>query len=172
MVSLFLHFSKSRLRKATLDEATAFGVGFGAFESILLGLPSLIQIVMFISNPSLLESLPPSQREIIESSLNSPTWIAAAPVIERIFTLFAHIFAAMLVYISATQCKLRFLYASILYKTALDALIPYIQTIINMNMPVTLFEAEAWIIIMGLLGLAGTLRLRKTYRKTFQSEKL
>jgi len=162
----FLAFSKSRLRKATLDDATAFGIGFGAFEAILLGLPSLMQIVVFISNPSLLESLPPSQREIIESSLNSPTWIAAAPVIERIFTLFAHVFAATLVYISATQCKLKFLFTSILYKTALDALVPYIQTIINMNMPITLFEAEAWIIMMGFLGLVGTRRLRKTYRKT------
>jgi len=159
----FLVFSKTRLRKANLEEATAFGVGFGAFEAILLGFPSLIQLALFILNPSLLESLPPYQREMVESSLSSPTWVAAAPMIERVFTLFAHVFAALLVYVSVTQCKPNFFFVSILYKTALDALVPYIQTIISVNRPITLFEAETWIIMMGLLGMVGTLRLRKMY---------
>jgi len=158
-----LAFSKTKLRDSTLDEATAFGVGFGAFEAILLGLPSIMQIALFILNPSLLESLPPSQREIVESSLNSPTWVAAAPVIERTFTLFAHIFAALLIYISIRGKPHLFL-VSVLYKTLLDALVPYIQTIINMNMPITLLEAEIWIIMMGLLGAIGTIRLRRTYQ--------
>jgi len=160
----FLAFSRTKLRKATLEEATAFGVGFGTIEAILIGLPSLIQLTMFILNPSLLESLPTTQREMIKALLNSPTWIAVAPVIERTFTLFAHIFTTILIYISATHCKPSFLFAAILYKTALDALVPYIQTIINIKMPVTLFEAEAWIIMMGSLGLVGTIRIRKTYQ--------
>ena len=160
----FLVFSRTSLKNASLKEAIALGVGFGAFEAILIGLPSLMQIVTIILNPSLLESLPPAQKEMIESSLNSPTWIAVVPLIERTFTLFAHIFAALLVYISATQCKPSFLFAAILYKTTLDALVPYIQTIINISMPITLLEAEAWIIIMGFLALAGTVHLRKTYQ--------
>ena len=160
----FLVFSRTSLKNASLKEAIALGVGFGAFEAILIGLPSLMQIVTITLNPSLLESLPPAQKEIIESSLNSPTWIAMVPLIERTFTLFAHIFAALLVYISATQCKPSFLFAAILYKTTLDTLVPYIQTIINISMPITFLEAEAWIIIMGFLALAGTIHLRKTYQ--------
>ena len=164
----FLAFSRTELRKATWEEAMAFGVGFGAVEAILIGLPSLMQIAVFVLNPSLLESLPPTQREIIESLLNSPTWVAITPTIERTFTLFAHVFATMLIYISVTRQKPSLLLAAILYKTLLDALVPYIQTIIDMNTPITLFEAESWIIAMGLLGLAGTLRLGKTYRQNLR----
>jgi len=167
----FLAFSRTKLKKATLEEATAFGVGFGAIEAILIGFPSLIQLILFIQNPSLLESLPPDQRRIIESSLNSPTWIAMAPMIERTFTLFAHVFTAILIYISATRRKSHLLFAAILYKTALDALVPYIQTIINTDMPMTILEAEAWVIMMGFIGLFGTLRLRKKYQETLGRKK-
>lgn len=48
----YLAFSKSGLKKMSVDEATAFGIGFGAFEAILIAVPSLIQIVPFALNPS------------------------------------------------------------------------------------------------------------------------
>lgn len=168
----FLAFSKTKLREATLEEATSFGVGFGAIEAIFIGFPSLIQLTLFILNPSLLESLPPAQREVIESSLNSPTWIAAVPMIERTFTLFAHVFATLLVYLSATEHKPGLLFSAILYKSMLDAFVPYIQTVIDVQKPVTFLEAEAWVIIMGLIGLLGTIRFRKTYQNTQRRNRL
>lgn len=164
----FLAFSRTRLRKATLEEATAFGVGFGAIEAILIGFPSLMQLLMFIVNPSILESLSPAQRKIIESSLNSPTWVTIAPVVERTFTLFAHIFASVLIYISVAQRKLNLLLIAILYKTALDSMVPYIQTMINIDMPITLLEAEVWVTIMGSIGLFGTFYLRKKHQEALR----
>jgi len=38
----YVAFVKTRLRSASTDEATAFGVGFGATEAIFLAVPSLM----------------------------------------------------------------------------------------------------------------------------------
>jgi len=48
----------------------------------------------------------------------------------------------------------------------LDAFVSYIQTMINIQKPITFLEAEAWIITMGLIGLLGVVRFRKTYQDT------
>ena len=149
-----------------MEEATAFGVGFGGIEAIFIGIPSLIQLTLFIVNPSIIESLPPPQGEVFESSLNSSTWIAAIPMIEKTFTLFTHVFATILIYLSAKQHRPRLLFSSILYKSMLDAFVSYIQTMINIQKPITFLEAEAWIITMGLIGLLGVVRFRKTYQDT------
>ena len=157
----FLAFSKSKLKGMSLDEATAFGIGFGAFEAILIGFPSLFQIAAFILDPSLLDLLPPAQREIVEASLGLPTWVVPASPMERVFTLFVHLFTALLVFISVTQSKPSFFLGAFFYKSLLDALVPYIQTIINMEMPVTIYVGEIWVIAMGTIALAGTYWTRK-----------
>lgn len=158
----FLAFSKSGLKRMSLDEATGFGIGFGAFEAILIAVPNLVQIAAFALNPSLLDLLPPAQKEMVEASLNLPTWVVPAPVIERAFTLFAHLFTALLVFISVTQGRFGFFLGAFAYKSLLDALVPYIQTIINTDMPVTVYVAEIWVIVMGFIALGGTYRARNT----------
>ena len=149
----------------SLEEATAFGVGFGAFEAILIGFPSLVQIAAFILDPSLLELLPPAQREMIEASLGLPTWVVPASAIERVFTLFVHLFTSLLVFISVTQRKPSFFLGAFFYKSLLDAFVPYIQTTINTEMPVSIYVAEIWVILMGTTALAGTHWTRKAMRE-------
>jgi len=167
----YLMFSRSDLRKMSLDEATAFGIGFGAFEAVFLVISSLVQFMSFIVNPSLLNGLTPTQRQAIEAQLNLPTWIIPATIIERVFTLFVHTFAALLVFISVTRRKLVFFFGAFFYLSLLDALVPYFQGTINLNEPVSIYAAEVWVVILGVIALAGTYLARKNLRM-HQQQKL
>ncbi len=159
----YLALSRSRLREASLDEATAFGVGFGAFESILLGLPALMQIAFFIANPSILNLLPQAQRQAVESQLNLPTWVVPAPIIERTFTLFVHVFTILLVFASTTRRSPLYFLAALLYKSLLDGAIPYLQATLKPGLhPSNVYLTEVWVIVLGAISLAGALRIRRT----------
>jgi len=168
----FLAFSKSHLREISLDDATAFGIGFGAFEAIFIAVPSLIQIAAFILNPSLLDMLPPTQRQLIEAQLSLPTWTVPAPIIERLFTLFVHLFTTLLIFISVTQRKLSYFLSAFLYKSILDALVPYIQTIVKPDTTVGIYTAEIWVAILGLVAITGTYWTRKTAFRAQQETQL
>lgn len=158
----YLALSKSRLRGFSLDEATAFGIGFGSFEAVLLGFPALIQIMVFIANPSLLNLLPQTQRQMVESQLNLPTWVVPAPIIERIFTLFVHVFTTLLVFASITRRRPLYLLGAILYKSLLDGMIPYLQATLNPSLyPPNVYLAEGWVIMMGAVSLVSAFRIRE-----------
>jgi len=158
----YLTFKRTNLREASLDGATAFGVGFGAFEAIVLGLPSIVQIGMFLLNPGLLDALPPAQRAYVIEQLSAPTWIVLAPVIERLFTLFAHILAAVLVYSAVRWARPRLLLYAFLYKSALDAPVPYFQWLLGSSSDLRLvYVVEVWVMLLGAVGFLGTARLRR-----------
>jgi len=169
----YLAFSKSKLKQMSLDEITAFGIGFGAFEAILIAVPSLLQMAVLIFNPSLLELLPPNQRQLVEAQLSLPTWVVPAPIMERALTLFAHLFAALLVFSSVIQQKLSFFFGAFLYKSLLDALVPYLQATLNLSVsPTGIYLVEVWVAIMGLTALVGTCWIRKTLNQHQQSRTL
>ena len=157
----YLMFSKSDLRKMLPDEAVAFGIGFGSFEAFFLTVPSLVEFVTFIINPSLLNSLTPEQRQAIEAQLNLPTWIIPATIIERVFTLFVHVFASLLVFISVTRRKLGFFFGAFLFTGLLDALVPYFRATIDRNDPISVYASEALVVLLGITALAGIYWTRK-----------
>ncbi len=160
----YIAFLKSELKNMSFDEAIAFGIGFGASEAILLGIQSLIQILMFTLNPALLYMIPEPQRRIAEASLSMPTWVIAAPIIERTFTLFSHIFAALLILVSVVRSKSSFFLLSFTYKSLLDALVPYIQATFKPNIsPVGAYEAEVWVVVMGSIALFGIAWMKRRF---------
>jgi len=116
-----------------------------------------------ILNPSLLESLPPAQRSILEATLSLPTWIVPAPIIERIFVLFVHMFTASLIFILVTQRKLSFFFEAFFYKSLLDAFVPSLQVTFKPGIsPTGAYLAEIWVVALGFIALAGTYWARKT----------
>lgn len=160
----YLAFSKSKLKQISLNEATAFGIGFGAFEAILIAIPSILQMAILFSNPSILELLPIDQRQLIEAQLSLPTWVVPAPIMERILVLFAHLFTILLIFNSIIQRKIRFFFYSFFYKSLLDALVPYLQVTLNVSIsPIGIYLAEVWVAIMGLIALLGIKWMRKSF---------
>lgn len=163
----YVAFARTSLRGASQDDATAFGVGFGATEAIVLAVPSLMQMVAFLSNPGLLEMLSPEQRAYILEQLSSPTWMVLAPIMERAFTLLGHLFSALLVYASVRLGRPRLFVLSVAYKSALDAAVPYLQWYLSTSTnPASIYLIEVWVVIFGVVGLLGSIRLRRELRES------
>lgn len=161
----YLVAERTSFRESSVDEAMAFGVGFGAFEAILLALPSLIQLSMFIANPTLIDEIPPEYREAIIAQLESSTWIVFAPILERLFTLFAHLFAVLLVFFSVRHGDLRFLLYAVVYKSVLDAVVPYLQWILESDKSLfILYLSETWVVALGAIAIFGIRYLRKNWK--------
>ena len=139
----------------------AFGIGFGATEAIILGLPSLLQMVTYLVNPGMLELL--TWRQYIEmvAQLNASTWIVAAPIIERAFALFAHILSVLLIYASVRLGRPRLLLSAFVYKSVLDLPTAYFQWLLASASLGTLYYADIWIMVLGSVGLLWSLRLRR-----------
>jgi len=157
----YLFFSKSKPREMSSDEVIAFGIGFGASEAILLAIPSIVQMVMFILNPSILEALPPQMKQATEAQLNMPTWVVLAPVMERAFVLLVHIFASLLIFRSVSDGKLAPFLGAFVYKGVLDGAIPYLQWIFKPSIsPEGAYFAEVWVALMATIALAGIRRIR------------
>ena len=157
----YLVIEKSDLGRASFDEVVAFGIGFGATEAIILGLPSLLQMVTYLVNPGMLELL--TWRQYIEmvAQLNAPTWIVAAPIIERAFALFAHILSVLLIYASVRLGRPRLLLSAFVYKSVLDLPTAYFQWLLASGSLGTLYYADIWIMVLGSIGLLWSLRLRR-----------
>ena len=162
----YLLFSKTRLRRYSLDEAVAFGVGFGAFEAILISAPAIVQIAVLTANPSLLELLSEEQRRLVEAQLSMPTWVVLAPVIERASAVLIHTCAALATFASATRSRVGYLVVAIAYKSAADAPLPLLHWLLKpAESPVGMYQAEAWAAAMGLLGLLGARSLLRELRE-------
>lgn len=163
----YLGFRGTRLKEASLDEATAFGVGFGAAEAIVIAIPSLVQLALFILNPAMLDLLQPAQRLALEAQLNMSTWTVPAPIIERLFVIFVHTFTALLVFISVVKGRPSFFVAAFLFKTLLDGVIPYLQWALQPYTSLTgLYLIEGFVVVMGLISLWGIIQLRKRYQQS------
>jgi uncharacterized membrane protein YhfC len=111
-------FARSaRLRRASGDEALAFGVGFGAIEALLLGLVSLAAVAVAILFWS---RLPSAAREALGS--HGTRWIVFLPILERAYTIIAHALSCVLVVEGVQRRKPGLIAVSFAYKTLLDGI--------------------------------------------------
>jgi len=159
--AVLLAFKREGLNDLNVDEAVAFGIGFGALEAIFLGVPSLIQIAAYNLYPSLVESLSLDQLMQLLVQLNAPTWVVGAPIIERGFTMLAHVYAILLVYKGVRDEDSRSVLMAVAYKSALDAMVPLMQWLLGSGGFGMVYVVEVWVVVMGLVGLWGSRRLMR-----------
>ncbi len=110
---------KTKLSRVTYDEAVAMGLGFGGIEAILLGAYALYSTFLLVQPYEALGMIP-------FFSFDPQALLAIPiPIVERAFILASHIFATVLVVYAVRRAELKWLCASIVYKTVGDgALIP------------------------------------------------
>ena len=108
-----VHFT--RMRRASADEAMAFGLGFGAIEALLLGVVSVLAIVVAML---FWTKLPESARNVLGG--HPPRWMVLIPVVERAYTVVAHAVSCLLVFQGVQQRRAGPLVASFVYKTLID----------------------------------------------------
>lgn len=156
---------KSKLKKADFVSAVAFGIGFGAAEAMVLGFTSLINILVFVVSPESVNLAPPQQRELLIQQFSMGLAIIPAPIIERLFTLLAHIFSAILIIYAVQVNKAGYLLASFVYKSLLDGMIPWLNQNIGIGSLQGIYTIELMVVIYGLGGLIGTLIMGKRFGK-------
>ena len=155
---------KTKLRKMSFNEAVAFGIGFGGVEALLLGFFSFMDILTFILFPELMNALPLDQQAALLSQLDTSTWIIFAPIIERASVLLIHIFATVLVVYAVRAAKPVYFVASLLYKTITDGMIPLLVFYIGTATLLATYTMELPVIMLGLIGYLGTVKMRKKFQ--------
>jgi Predicted membrane protein len=155
----YLGIRHTQFRSMNLPQALAFGIGFGSVEAIALGIPTLINLVVFILDPSLVEMLSPAQ----QASLSVPTMVAFAAIIERASVIIIHVFASVLVVLSLVSGLIRYLVYSILYKTILDGMLPVLTTYIDTTTVLGIYSIEVPIVLLGLGAFIGTRGIMKLF---------
>ena len=148
----------TKLSKSGFDEAVALGIGFGGTEAALLGLLSLINTAALVLVPELAATLPTSTLEQFALIM------IPVPVIERLFTLFCHVFATVLLVYAARFRAPVWLAVSVLYKTLLDGVLPISSYLLaGMGTYARFGSVELFVIAMGIAGLAGLVWIRKKW---------
>ena len=148
----------TRLSKSGFDEAVALGIGFGGTEAALLGLLSLINTAALLMVPELVATLPASTLEQFALIM------IPVPIIERLFTLFCHVFATVLLVYAARFHAIVWLAVSVLYKTLLDGVLPISNYLLaGMGTYARLGIIEVFVVAMGVVGLAGLAWIRKKW---------
>jgi uncharacterized membrane protein YhfC len=155
LVWLVLRYT--RLGQAPWKRALAFGIGFGAFEALLLGFSSLASMLVAILQPA---SLPPAALAVLADQ-SRLAW-ALAPVVERFFTILVHIFTSLLIFYAVVKREARWMWLAFLYKTLLDAGAGYVQ-LIGLSSLLIVWAAEAFVAVMGGLGWIGLGLLKQNY---------
>ncbi|MFP4344382.1 MAG: YhfC family glutamic-type intramembrane protease [Anaerolineales bacterium] len=138
------------LGRVRWGRALAFGIGFGAFEALILGLSSLGSVLVALTAP---ESLPPTTLEQI-AQLNDVLF-GLAPVWERFFTVLVHVFANVLLFYGAVKRDARWFWLSFAYKTGIDAVAAVAQ-LQGLATPESIWIIEAIVALWGIAGWFGT----------------
>ena len=152
---------KTKLKKVTYKQAIAFGLGFGGFEALSLGVLSFINIYSFVALPELINQVPVETQTVLLQQLNQSTWVVPAAVMERAFTIFMHVFCSLLVFYALKQAQKKYLYYSIGYKTLVDAIIPALQVYIGTQTVVGIYLIESPFIVLGLFSILGIRWIRQ-----------
>src|SRR4030043_2114602 len=92
---------RSRLAKASLNEAVGFGLGYGGAEAAGLGFYSLLVVVILILAPQI---LPQAWRQ---EAFSSSCLLTAAPVLERIAAVGLHLVVSLWLWQAALQGKIK-----------------------------------------------------------------
>ena len=120
----WLLLSKTRLGHAPWRNALAFGVGFGVFEALLLGLSSLAVTATALFAPA---SLPAEAMNAIARS--NDILYALAPATERTAVIFVHIFCNALLFYGVMRGQVRWMWVSFVYKSLLDSVAGFAQAV-------------------------------------------
>lgn len=153
----WLALRKRALGRASWKQALAFGVGFGAFEALLLGLLALVQSIGVLLTP---DTLPIATLGGMAN--NNDMLFAIAPVVERISVIFAHVFTCVAIFYAIAVRQPKWMWMAVLYKTVLDTPAGLAQ-FTGLSTLDRLWAIEGAILVMGLVGLWAAWRISLRY---------
>jgi len=165
MVLLFLYLIKS-LQKQNFEQAVSFGIGFGAIEAIIMGSLSFVSVSALILFP---ENVP---KDILNKIDPSKLWTIPAPIIERISTIFIHAFSTVLIVYAFITKKIKWFWASFVYKTFVDTLAAWFALNKYGKTPTELYSIEFEFAIIALFGFIGLKILKDRWPRDYENEEI
>jgi uncharacterized membrane protein YhfC len=147
----------TRLGRAVWANALAFGVGFGAFEALYQGIPSLISNLSILAAP---QSVPAATLTSLQL-LNDPLF-ALAPATERFAATLVHIFGCVLLFYGVASRQARWLWVSFGLKSLVDTIAAFAILYGTPALPM-LWGLEAVLLVIGLACLWGTVQIKQRY---------
>lgn len=155
--------AKKKLKAASFDEATAFGIGFGGAEAVVLGFGSFMSVMVFIAFPEVLEAMPEAQRSTILKSFQDPV-VIPAPILERFFILMVHLLSALMIIYAIRARRAEYFVLSFMYKSSIDGLLPWMWRSFDLTKPSDLYAVEAIVALFGIVGTLGSLWMIKKFK--------
>lgn len=151
----------TRLGKVTWDRALAFGIGFGTIEALLLGLGSFLTMLTALLMP---QAIPADALKQLAAANN--ILISGAPIVERFFTVWVHIFCSVLIFFAVSQSQARWFWLAFFFKSLLDAVAAFAQTASVLATVEGIWAIEAIVIVCGILGWLGTNWVKSRYAES------
>lgn len=134
---------RSRLAKASFNEAVSFGLGYGGGEAFTIGLFAFINLILLSVMPQLFSS------EALKE-LSLPCGIIGAPLLERSSAIFIHLLASLWLFQAAKERKVYPLVLAALVK-GIDSLAPALIFMKELGNPlVTYYLIEVPILLWGI----------------------
>ncbi len=148
----------TRLGQVGWERALAFGVGFGAIEALLLGLGSVTAALLGMLAPQMIPSEVLAQLAVMNNVL-----YGIAPIVERFFTVWVHIFANVLIFLAVARMQARWFWLAFWFKTLIDAVAGYAQTSGILASIEGIWAIEAVVVVFGVLGWLGVGWVKRRY---------
>lgn len=148
----------SRLKDYNFNQATSFGIGYGAAEAIILGTISLIAaltIPQAILMPNILSVDSPSLIAIVTDTI--------IPIIDRFLAVFIHAFAAVLIFASIKNKIPGLFCLAFIYKSSIDVIA---NALVGLSLTTSLYYTwifEVVILIYAIAGFYGIKWIKNQY---------
>lgn len=133
----------------------AYGIGHGGIEAILLVGLSYAANILF---SFLINAGAPVDNLIISQLVNTPSSLFLIAGIERVFAIFFHIAAALLVTYGIMKNKKVYILYSFILHFLLDGVLGMLQI-----MGVTILGIELWVALIGILSLVFIIKSKKLF---------
>ena len=148
----------TRLGRVPWQRALAFGIGFGAIEALLLGLGSLATALAVLLAPQAIPAQALAQLAVMNNIL-----YGIAPIVERFFTVWVHIFCNVLIFFSIAKMQVRWFWLSFWFKSMLDAVAGFAQISGVISSVEGIWAIETIVVLFGIVGWLGVRWLAQRY---------
>lgn len=154
---IWLLLRYTRLGRVPWVKALAFGVGFGSFEALFLGISYLATIVTALTNPQAV-----TEAGLVNLKLMSNPLFGLAPIADRIGAILVHIFCNVLLFYGVASGQARWPWISFAYKSLVDAIVGFAYFWGTQTLP-KLWTIEGLILALGCVAWWGVLQIQQRY---------
>lgn len=152
---LYIIIKQTSLRFYSLDNAIAFGIGFGSFEAIAVGLQSSVVAI--------------TTGNITFAGSFAPYLYIPAPIVGRFFAVFGHLFCSLSIFYAIRSRQVSYFLIAFLFKTLIDGAAGWFVYNVTPSLS-NVWLAELVVALSGAIAFLGYKYLSKRYFETLDPQ--